>query len=136
MHKKFKNNVLKKKNYENVLIVGSGLGYIHNSISCFKSVFIVADEGFDIRAKNLIIKEDFHKVEDLPGISFIFMDWHQHVNIKMLANLILKQKPIILIEGKEIIPLEPLRWLQSHHYSLIEMEKKYHRWEHQCNIRL
>lgn len=136
MHKKFKNNVLKKKNYENVLIVGSGLGYVESLLACCKSVFIIPDENFDLRRKNLVVKETFDKIEDLPAVSFIFMDWHQHVNIKKMANLILRQKPVILIEGKEIIPLEPLKWLQSHHYSLIEMEKKYHRWEHQCNIRL
>jgi hypothetical protein len=136
MHKKFRNNVLKKKHYENALVIGSGLGYLENTLACFGSVFIIPDDGFTVRRKNLVVKEDLDKLENLPGISFIFMDWHQHVNIKKMANLILKQKPVLLIEAKELIPLEPLKWLQSHHYSLIEMEKKFHRWEHQCNIRL
>ena len=113
MHKKFRNNVLKKKHYENALVIGSGLGYLENLLACCSSVFVIPDDGFDIRRKNLVVKEDLDKLENLPGISFIFMDWHQHVNIKKMANLILRQKPVLLIESKELIPLEPLKWLQS-----------------------
>lgn len=136
MHKKFKNNILKKKIYENALIIGSGLGYTESLLACCKSVFIIPDEGFDLRRKNLIVKETFDKIEDLPGITFIFMDWHQHVNIKKFEKLLLRQKPVLIVGGTEMIPLETLKWMTSHHYSVVEIEKKYHRWEHQCDIRL
>lgn len=136
MHKKFKNNILRRKHYDNALIIGSGLGYLESLLACCNSVFIIPDEGFSVRRKNLIVKENFDKIESLPGISFIFMDWHQAVNIKKMSNLILSQKPDLLIESKELILVEQIKWLHSHKYALTEKEKKYHRWEYKCNIQL
>lgn len=136
MYKKFKKNVLKKPHWENALIIGSGFGYIESILACCKSVFVIPDEGFDIRRKNLIIKEDLTKIDNLPGINFIFLDWHQAVNIKRLESLILSQKPDLIIEARELILVDDIKWLNSHKYALTEKEKKYHRWEYKCNIQL
>lgn len=113
----------------NVLIVGKGIGGLNEIVEIFQSVFVIAPARPEIKARNLIYYENFSFISHLTGISFIIFDRDSLENLNKTIPIWSSCKPLIIIEGEEIIERPTADILYQFGYRPWERNKKYHIWK-------
>jgi hypothetical protein len=117
------------KNPRNVLVLGTGFGYLSEICEHFGSVFIISTLEEPIKRKNLIYKETFDNIEFLPDLDVIFIDRNQDCNVEKLKPLLLRYRPILLVEGTSLFSKLEYKFLQNFSFSVTEMFNDYHLWK-------
>ena len=62
---------------QNAVVVGQGFGQLANILETFNTVFIFSWDQPNLRAKNLVFRENFNDLNPLHDISAIFVDLDQ-----------------------------------------------------------
>lgn len=117
------------KNPRNVLVLGTGFGYLPEICEHFNSVFIISTLEEPIKRKNLIYKETFDSIEFLPDLDVILIDRNQDCNVEKLKPLLLRYRPILLVEGNSLFSKLEYKFLQNFNFSVTEMFNDYHLWK-------
>jgi len=117
------------KNPRNVLVLGTGFGFLSEICDHFNNVFIISTLKEPIKRKNLIYRETFDSVELLPDLDVVMIDRNQDCNIDKLKPLLLKYRPILLVEGNIIFDRNEYKFLKNFSFSVTEMFGDYHLWK-------
>lgn len=117
------------KNPRNVLVLGTGFGFLEEICDNFSSVFIISTLSEPYRKKNLIYRESFDNLEHLPDIDVIVMDKNQYIHLENLRPILNRYHPLIFVESNEIFEKNEYKLLKGFGFSVTEMFKGYHMWK-------
>ena len=118
-----------KNDLINVLVIGKGIGGLEEIIEIFQSVFVIASTRPEIKARNLIYYENFNFISHLSGISFIIFDRNSLESLNKTIAVWSSCKPLIIIEGEDIVERPTADILYHFGYRPWERNKKYHIWK-------
>lgn len=126
---KFKKRIQKSFSTEvNVLVYGTGFGFLEDILDLFPSVFLIAKE-HAIKRKNLIFREEDNDISNISNIGIIFLDRSLISKIDYILPIIIKNRPIILIEGNTPIEREFSKSLYDNGYLCKDTQGFYHMWK-------
>jgi len=117
------------KNPRNVLVIGTGFGFLEELCDNFPSVFIISTLINPIKRKNLIYKENFEGIENVPDLDIIFIDRNQDINVEKLKPILLRYRPTLFVEGDEIFGRTEYKFLKQFSFSVVERFGLYHIWK-------
>jgi hypothetical protein len=127
---KFKKRLSKlSRNRAHALVLGSAFGMLDQVVEIYDSVFVVSATRPDTKAKNLIYKEDFVKLDHIHDIASIFVDLKETANLDKIQHIWIKYNSILFIEGDDKIdkfvakPLYDVGWACTSH------QGNFHVWE-------
>ena len=127
---KFQNKIAKlSKNYHNVIVAGSAFGSIQDLLEICDTVFVVADKPPSIKAKNLVYRQSFSGSEHLPTIDFLFFDLSTTHLLEQAIPAMGKHRPLVLIEGANVIGRDISGPLYNSHYNAVHQDKHFHVWK-------
>lgn len=118
-----------KKHLANCIVLGEGFGHLEDILESFGTVFILGATSLTIRQRNIIYVADVDYVSSLSDIDMVFVDLNRTQDMRFLAPAITRWKPIIFIEGPEIISNEQSESIKSLNYEVVELEKHYQVWK-------
>lgn len=118
------------KRPRNVLVVGTGFGYLEELCNNFASVFIITPSNNDFKKRNLIYREDFEGIEFVPDLDVIFIDKNQEKNVEKLRPILLRYHPVIFVEGSVLFDRPQYKFLQQFNYSVTDLFGSYHIWKY------
>ncbi len=116
---------------ENALVIGNGFGYLEPLLAVCKTVFVISPQPPEIKARNLVYRESFNRVEHLADISVVFFDINQLRALEMTAPLWTRSYPSIIIEGSEPIGRDLSGILYKNHYHCTDTKENFHIWTKQ-----
>lgn len=127
---KFSRRIYKfHKNPRNILVLGTGFGFLEEICDNFSSVFIISTLTETVKKKNLIYKENFDNLEFIPDIDIIVMDKNQSVHLENLRPILNRYHPLIFVESNDIFEKKEYKFLQNCGFGVTEMFKGYHMWK-------
>jgi len=126
LEKKLKNFLPK---FRNCLVIGTGFGYMNDFLALFGTVFLY-NTTTTIRAKNLVYKLNFNDLNTVTDIDFIFFDLDAVEHLNNTQQVWYKHRPLIIIEGREVIGRHLSLPLYKTNYRAIAQEKKFHVWKY------
>jgi hypothetical protein len=115
--------------FRNCLVVGTGFGYMEDLLTLFNTVFLYSTST-SIRAKNLVYKLNFNDLNTVTNIDFIFYDLSAVEHLNNTQQVWYKHRPLIIIEGREVIGRHLSLPLYKTNYRAIAQEKKFHVWKY------
>jgi len=116
-------------NVENSLLLGDGFGQLIDLADTFNTVFVVSPIDINIKKRNIIYRETFDRIEELPNISCIVINRNRVQEMPMLRSSWTKYRPLIIIEGEEVIGRDLSKDLYDTGYRAVEQYKDYHVWQ-------
>jgi hypothetical protein len=116
---------------QNAVVVGQGFGQLENVLATFQTVFIFSWEVPDLRAKNLIFRENFNDLNPITDVSAIFIDLDQLQHLETISQIWHKNKCMILIEGYDPIGRNLSTALYRDHFRCTDQQESYHVWKQQ-----
>jgi len=119
------------KRPRNVLVVGTGFGFLEELCDNFASVFIISALNITFKKRNLIYREDFEGIEHIPDLDVIFIDKNQEVNVEKLKPILLRYHPVMFVEGSIVFDRPQYKFLQQFKYSVTDVFGSYHIWKFQ-----
>jgi hypothetical protein len=129
---KFKKRLTKMVgNPQNAVVVGRGFGQLESILEIFKTVFIFSWDTPPLRAKNLVLRENFNDLNPLNEISAILIDLDQLHHLESVSPIWNKNKCTVLIEGNAPIGRELSKSLYRDHFRCIDQQGIYHVWKQQ-----
>lgn len=127
IEKKLKKYFSKPKN---CLVLGSGFGHLGAFLEIFDTVFIYSKEVSN-KARNLIYKTDLKDLNTVTDIDFIFYDLDYVEYLNTTQQVWYKYRPIIIVEGREVIGRHLSGPFYKTNYRAIAQEKNFHVWTYQ-----
>ena len=115
---------------QNALTLGSGYGLLADTLNVFKSVFVINNSRPEIKSRNLIYKENFNDMSMVTDISVVFVDRDNVHLIKNIEPILYRYRPLILIEGDEVITRDFSGPLYQANYRAVEKCGFYHIWKY------
>jgi hypothetical protein len=116
---------------QNAVVVGQGFGQLTSILEIFNTVFIFSWDQPNLRAKNLIFRENFDDLNPLHDISAIFIDLDQLQHLENMSQIWHKNKCSVLIEGNDPIGRNLSGPLYRDHFRCIDQQGIYHTWKQQ-----
>lgn len=113
---------------ESVLIVGQGFIGLDTALEVFNTVFVVNSKPL-IKNKKLIHITSTSGLSIISNLSVIMFDRSQIDNISSISSLWHRNKPLIIIEGNEVISRDYSGSLYQNNYRAIEQTDTYHIWK-------
>jgi len=123
LHKLSRNNV-------HALVLGSAFGILDQVVEIYDTVFVVSTSPPAIKAKNLVYKETFVKLDHIPDIASIFIDHNELCNLDKVEALWKKHNSIIFIEGGDRIDNTIAKPLYDAGWACTSLQGIFHVWEH------
>jgi hypothetical protein len=118
-------------NPQNAVVVGQGFGQLSSILETFGTVFIFSWEPPNLKAKNLVFRENFNDLNPIHDISAIFIDLDQIQHLETISQIWHKNKCGILIEGNEPIGRNISGPLYRDHFRCTDQQGLYHIWKQQ-----
>jgi hypothetical protein len=113
---------------KNCLVIGDGFNFLNEILNSFQTVFIICKEDSKVRHKNLIYRESFDSIYELPDLDAIFVDLSKLDKLGFLHAIWTKNKPPVIVEGPRPISREPFESLYKFKYNFFLDQKKFHLW--------
>ena len=123
LHKLSRNNV-------HALVLGSAFGILDQVVEIYDTVFVVSADQPAVRAKNLVYKETFVKLDHIQNIASIFIDHNELCNLDKVEALWKKHNSIIFIEGDIRIDKTIAKPLYDSGWACTSLQGIFHVWEH------
>lgn len=114
---------------ENALVIGSGINNLEKIINIFKNVFVFSKTSPQIKAKNLIYRENFNHISQITEISAVIFDLDYVKYLEDTAVVWTKWKSTIIIEGDIPIGRDLSTSLYKNHYECTSIQGFFHVWE-------
>jgi len=129
---KFTKKITKiSKNSRGALVIGCGMGNLSAIVNLFRNVFLFSHTRPEEKFKNLIFKEDLKNLESLTDIDFIFIDRKFLRYLNDLIPVWNRCRPIIIIEGMEVIDRKTSEFLYRDGFRATKQDKILHVWTRQ-----
>lgn len=127
---KFQKRVSKiLNNTNNCVVFGQGFGYLPMILEIFNSVFIIDDVRPELKARNLIYRENFDKAEQLSEIDAIFIDLSNAHRLEEVMPYWTRWHAKVLVEGNEPIGRDLSGPLYKTYYQCTSLQGAFHVWE-------
>lgn len=114
---------------ENALVIGTAFGQLPEILATYKTVFVISEKPPEIKARNLVYRENFDHLNQFTEISIITFDLNQIHLLETFKDVWQRNQSVIVIEGDEPIgrefskPLYNTSWGCRHKLGL------FHTWE-------
>ena len=129
---KFKKRLTKSVgDLQNAVVVGQGFGQLDSIVETFSTVFIFSWEPPNLKAKNLVFRENFNDLDPIRDISSIFIDLDQIQHLEKISQIWHKNKCTILVEGNDPIERSVSCPLYRDHFRCTDQQGIYHIWKRQ-----
>lgn len=115
---------------DNVLVVGHGFGMMETLIPMFQTVFVIDKTFPKVKARNLVYKEDYSDLNNVVGISAIFIGLDDLLEIPNIVPVLHKTKPTLFVEGHMTIEREFSGPLYAAGYRCVDLQPTYHLWKY------
>ena len=118
------------RDHTHALVLGSAFGILDQVIEIYDTVFVVSAAQPTVKAKNLVYKETFVKLDHIQNIASIFVDLKEINHLDKIQATWIKHNSIVFIEGNDKIdkfmakPLYDVGWACTSHQGI------FHVWEH------
>jgi hypothetical protein len=116
---------------QNAVVIGQGFGQLSSILEAFNTVFIFSWDLPNLRAKNLVFRENFNDLNPLHDITAIFIDLDQIQHLENMSQIWHKNKCTILIEGNDPIGRNLSGPLYRDHFRCTDQQGIYHIWKQQ-----
>lgn len=127
---KFTKRVAKSIKVEgNALVIGDGFGFVHDILDLYQTVFVILNESTRLKAKNIVYRDTIDDLHLLPDITVAFIDLKYKDKLNNFENLMIKTKPILLIEGNEILDVQYTRGIYKLGYRCLSEHGSFHQWK-------
>ena len=128
---KFQKRLLKlSRNNAHALVLGSAFGILDQVVEIYDTVFVVSADQPPVRAKNLVYKETFVKLDHIQNITSIFIDHNELCNLDKVEALWKKHNSIIFVEGGVRIDNAIAKPLYDSGWACTSLQGIFHVWEH------
>ena len=118
------------RNNAHALVLGSAFGILDQVVEIYDTVFVVSADQPPVRAKNLVYKETFVKLDHIQNIASIFIDYTELCNLDKVEALWKKHNSIIFIEGDVRIDNAVAKPLYDSGWACTSLQGIFHVWEH------
>jgi hypothetical protein len=116
---------------QNAVVVGQGFGQLASILETFNTVLIFSWDYPNLRAKNLVFRENFNDLNPLHDVTAIFIDLDQTQHLENMSKRWQKYKCTVLIEGNDPIGRNLSVALYRDHFRCIDQQGIYHVWKQQ-----
>ena len=123
LHKLSRNNV-------HALVLGSAFGILDQVLEIYDTVFVISSTQPAVKAKNLVYKETFVKLDHIQNIASIFIDHNELCNLDKIEALWKKDNSIIFVEGGDRIDNTIAKPLYDSGWACTSLQGIFHVWEH------
>ncbi len=114
---------------QNALVIGEGFGFLSNLLESFETVFVIDSKRPEIKARNLVFKENSDELHLLVEVSMIFFDRNMINDINLYAPVFTRWKSLVIIEGDEPISRDYSQSLYHHGWKCTSLQGFFHVWE-------
>jgi hypothetical protein len=118
------------RNNAHALVLGSAFGILDQVVEIYDTVFVVSTDQPAVRAKNLVYKETFVKLDHIQNIASIFIDHTELCNLDKIEALWKKHNSIIFVEGGVRIDNTIAKPLYDSGWACTSLQGIFHVWEH------
>ena len=118
------------RDYTHALVLGSAFGILDQVIEIYDTVFVVSAVHPTVKAKNLIYKETFVKLDHIQNIASIFIDHSELCNLDKVEVLWKKYNSKIFVEGGVRIDNTIAKPLYDSGWACTSLQGIFHVWEH------
>ena len=91
------------RDHTHALVLGSAFGILDQVIEIYDTVFVVSEAQPTVKAKNLVYKETFVKLDHIQNIASIFVDLKEINHLDKIQATWIKHNSIVFIEGNDKI---------------------------------
>ena len=104
-------------NAENCLVVGQGFGHLKELTELYNTVFVIDQVRPELKAKNLVFRDNFTDTSYMSGVSAVFFDLASVGRLEISSPIWIRCKSFVIIEGDDPIerqfsaPLYRAGWL-------------------------
>jgi hypothetical protein len=128
---KFQKRLMKlSRNNTHALVLGSAFGILDQILEIYDTVFVVSTVPPDIKAKNLVYKENFVKLDHLQDMSSIFVDIDQLDHLDKVEVIWRKHNSKLFVEGGDRVENEKVKILYDSGWACTSLQGIFHVWEH------
>jgi len=128
---KFQKRLYKlSRNNAHALVLGSAFGILDQVVEIYDTVFVISTVPPAFKAKNLIYKETFVKLDHIQDIASIFIDHNELCNLDKVEALWKKHNSIIFVEGGDRIDNTIAKPLYDSGWACTSLQGIFHAWEH------
>ena len=117
------------KDTNNAVVVGQAFGHLENLLSIYQSVFVIDDTKPDIKAKNLIYREDSNHMNNIVDVSAIFFDLNRISSLENFKEFWKRNNSYVIIEGNDSITREFSKPLFDTGWGCTSLQGIFHVWE-------
>jgi len=117
-------------NHAHALVLGSAFGMLDQVVKIYDTVFVISAEQPAIKAKNLIYKETFVKLDHIQNIASIFIDHNELCNLDKVEALWKNHNSKIFVEGDTRIDNVIASPLYDSGWACTSLQGIFHVWEH------
>jgi len=118
------------RNHAHALVLGSAFGILDQVVEIYDTVFVVSADLPPVRAKNLVYKETFVKLDHVHNIASIFIDHTELCNLDKVEAVWKKHNSIIFVEGGVRIDNAIAKPLYDSGWACTSLQGIFHVWEH------
>jgi len=118
------------RNNAHALVLGSAFGILDQVVGIYDTVFVISADQPIVRAKNLVYKETFVKLDHIQNIASIFIDQNELCNLGKVEELWKKHNSIIFIEGGDRIDKDIAKPLYDSGWACTSLQGIFHVWEY------
>jgi hypothetical protein len=118
------------RNNAHALVLGSAFGILDQIVEIYDTVFVVSADQPAVRAKNLVYKETFVKLDHIQNIASIYIDHTELCNLDKVEALWKKHNSIIFVEGGVRIDNAIAKPLYDSGWACTSLQGIFHVWEH------
>ena len=116
-------------NHETAIVIGHGFGYLEQIIEIYNTVFVIGGQPPLLKSKNLIYRENFNKISQIPEVGAIFFDLSEVHRFEEVLLGWQGNRAIIVIEGNEPIDRTLSKFLYNSFYECTGLHGFFHIWE-------
>jgi len=118
------------RNNTHALVLGSAFGILDQILEIYDTVLVVSAVPPDIKAKNLVYKENFVKLDHLQDMSSIFVDIDQLDHLDKVEVIWRKHNAKLFVEGGVRVENDKVKILYNSGWACTSLQGLFHVWEH------
>jgi hypothetical protein len=116
-------------NPNNALVLGTAFGNLENVLEIYSTVFVINGDPPEIKAKNLVYKENFDNLNAITEVSAVFFDLNQLDQLEIVKEFWRRNNSKVIIEGDEPIGREFSKPLYDTGWGCTSKQGLFHVWE-------
>jgi hypothetical protein len=118
------------RNNAHALVLGSAFGILDQVVGIYNTVFVISAVPPAVKAKNLVYKETFVKLDHIQNIASIFIDHSELCNLDKVEAVWKTHNSKIFIEGGVRIDNTIAKPLYDSGWACTSLQGIFHVWEH------